>query len=84
MSAAFAESLSPEARFAEDYRLGFDDFVRHMRGQGFRVTDRVLEGAHDRAAERATAQARSLGVRHLDFAALSKSALAQSLRRYGY
>jgi hypothetical protein len=84
MSALPVELQSAEERFAEDYRLAFDDFVRHMRRQGYLVSDRILEGAHDKATERATAAARFRGQRSIDVRSMSRACLQRSLTWYGY
>lgn len=84
MAASHWEGGSPAERFATDYDSAFDDFVRHMRRQGLPISDRVMEGAHDRATARATDLAKSRGLRSADFKALANAARNRALARYGY
>jgi hypothetical protein len=84
MSAAHTEYASAEERYASDYAQAFDDFVRSMRRQGFLTSERVLEGAHDKATQKAADLARSRGQRSLNFAALSRAGLAKARSRHGY
>jgi hypothetical protein len=84
VAASHWEGGSPAERFAADYDSAFDDFVRHMRRQGFPISDRVLEGAHERATSRATELAKSRGLRSADFKALANAARSRALPRYGY
>jgi hypothetical protein len=84
MSAQQVEGVFIEAAFAEDYARTFDDFVRHMKRQGIPMSDRVLEAAHERAAQRATDAARARGFRSFNFAPLAKAGLAKARARYGY
>jgi hypothetical protein len=84
MSAAPAEGRSVDEAFADDYARTFDDFMRHMERQGIPASDRMLEAAHDRAVEKATASARARGYRWVDFAPMARAGLARSRFRYGY
>jgi len=83
---ALAESYrsTVEDYFVADYIRTFDDFVRHIRGQGFPMTERLLEAAHERATEHATNNAKTRGHRSVNFAPLAKTALARALLKYGY
>jgi hypothetical protein len=76
--------MSAEDRFASDYATAFEDFMRSFRRQGVLTSERLLEGAHEKATQRATDLARSRGNRSMNFAALAKTGLAQARSRYGY
>ena len=84
MTAAHAEWPYQDEQFLADYDLAFEDFMRHMRRQGFPTSDRVLEGAHERATARAIELSRARGLRSADFAGMSRTALSRALFRYGY
>jgi hypothetical protein len=84
MSAAQPLGESVEERFAEVYSRTFDDFVKHIKGQGLPASDRVMEAAHERASDQAVQMAKTRGYRSMNFAPLLKSCLARSLARWGY
>jgi hypothetical protein len=84
MTAAHAEWPYQDERYLSDYEAAFEDFMRHMRRQGFPVSDRILEGAHERATVRAMEQSKARGMRSADFAGMSRIALSRALFRYGY
>jgi hypothetical protein len=84
MSAAPSYGASVEERFAEEYARAFDDFVRHVRGQGFPVSERVMEAADEKASRRAIDLATSRGHRSVNFAPMSRSGLAKARAKYGY
>ncbi len=84
MSVAPSWAEPVEERFAADYARAFDDFVKHIKGQGLPVSDRVMEAAHERAAGRAGQLAASRGYRSANLAPLERSSLARSLARWGY
>jgi hypothetical protein len=84
MSAAPVERASVEAVFVETYQRTFDDFVGHLRRQGFAVSDRIMESAHERATARATQAARSGGDRSVNLAPCARSGLAWARAKYGY
>lgn len=84
MSATRMEAVSLDSAFAADYARTFDDFVRHMRRQGIPVSDRVMEAAHERAAQKASDAAKARGFRSVNFSALAASGLALARARHGY
>jgi hypothetical protein len=84
MSAAPSFGLSVEERFADDYAQSFDNFIRHIRGQGFPVSERAIEAAHAKATRTATDAAISRGYRSVNFAPLAKAGLAKGRAKYGY
>lgn len=84
MAAAHVEGGTPAERFAADYAAAFDDFVRHMRRQGLPISERVLEGAHDRATTRATELAKARGLRSADFRGMAHAARSRACARYGF
>lgn len=84
MSVAQKSGVSVEESFADDYAHSFDDFVRHVKGQGLAVSDRVMEAAHDRAADRATKMAAVRGYRSVNVKPLLRSCLARSLAKHGF
>ena len=76
-----------EAAFAADYTEAFEAFeafVRSMRGQGYRVDDRILEAAHVRAEQAAREKAMTRGDRSLPFRTLLADGLAAARKRHGY
>jgi hypothetical protein len=75
---------SAEAAFAADYTDAFEAFVRSMRGQGYRVDDRILEAAHVRAEQAAREKAMTRGDRSLPFRTLLADGLAAARKRHGY
>lgn len=84
MSVAQSVGESVEERFATDYARSFDAFVKHIKGQGLPVGDRVMEAAHERAAGVATQAANERGYRSVNFTAMAKDCLPRSLARWGY
>lgn len=84
MSAAPAPSTTLDELFVEDYYRTFTDFVRHMQGQGFPLSDRVMDAAHDRAKDQAIKQARARGYRSVDFTPYVNAGLARARARYGF
>jgi len=84
MSVASSYAVSVEDRFADDYAQCFDNFVRHIKGQGFPVNERVMEAAHDKATKRAIELANSRGHRSVNFAPMTKAGLAKAMAKYGY
>ena len=84
MSIAPSHGVSVDELYADEYAQAFDDFVRHMKRQGFPLSERLMEAAHDRASERASSAARSRGFRATDFRPLAKSSLAKCRYKYGY
>jgi hypothetical protein len=84
MSAVPLERVSVETVFAETYERTFDDFVGHLRKQGFSVNDKIMETAHERATSRATQAARAGGDRSVNLAPCARSSLAWARAKYGY
>ena len=84
MSAAPSFGLSVEERFADEYAQTFDNFVRHIRGQGFPISDHVIEAAHEKATRTATDAAVARGFRSVNFAPLAKAGVAKGRVKYGY
>jgi hypothetical protein len=84
MSVASAESVPVEELYAAEYARAFDDFVRHLRGQGYPVSERLMEAAHERAAGRATDVAKVHGYRSMNFAPLAKAGLGRARAKHGY
>jgi hypothetical protein len=84
MSVTNAASLTVEDLFAAEYARSFDDFVRHLRGQGYPVSERLMEAAHERATAKSIELARMHGHRSVNFAPLAKAGLARARAKHGY
>jgi hypothetical protein len=84
MSIAPSQGVSVDELYADEYARAFDDFVRHMKRQGFPLSERLMEAAHERASERASSAARARGYRATDFRPMAKAGLAKLRYKYGY